>query len=231
MLSSSARPHLSFLKHQPAGAPGVRLASCLPPHNTGSPGMKDQVYSNSGLQLGGQDKACRGSCDTLTCSRVNSPPSTLKIETQPVCLYPARFPIQLVVRLNTLLFLPPISLVPRREAARDTTQQGFWGKDQDFQAQTSFSAHPAADRCSEELLLSLKPLDGSTQHSSAISRGSLSSRAGDKLAAKARRGRKNKEAVGARAASPCRPSHTHSIAVGRCISAIFCFFNNFLLLF
>lgn len=107
MLSRSARPHLSFLKHQPAGAPGVRLASCLPPHNAGSPGMKDQVYSNSGLQLGGQDKDCRGSCDTLTCSRVNSPPSTLKIETRPVCLYTARFPIQLVVRLNTILFLPP----------------------------------------------------------------------------------------------------------------------------
>lgn len=189
MLSSSARPHLSFLKHQPAGAPGVRLASCLPPHNAGSPGMKDQVYSNSGLQLGGQDKACRGSCDTLTCSRVNSPPSTLKLETQPVCLYPARFPIQLVVRLNTLLFLPPISLVPRRKAARDTTQHGFWGKDQDFQAQTSFSAHPAADRCSEELLLSLKPLDGSTQHSSAISRGSLFKQGWGQARSKSKKGK------------------------------------------
>lgn len=162
MLSRSARPHLSFLKHQPAGAPGVRLASCLPPHNAGSPGMKDQVYSNSGLQLGGQDKDCRGSCDTLTCSRVNSPPSTLKIETRPVCLYTARFPIQLVVRLNTILLLPPF-LQWRGKAARDTTQQGFWGKIQDFQAQTLLSAHTAADRCSEELLLSLKPLDGSTQ--------------------------------------------------------------------
>lgn len=44
-------PFLPKAQHQPTGAPGARLASCLPPHDTGSPGMKDQVCSNSRLQL------------------------------------------------------------------------------------------------------------------------------------------------------------------------------------
>lgn len=146
MFSRSARPHLSFLKHQPAGAPGARLASCLPPHNADSPGMKDQVYSNSGLRLGGQDKDCRGSCDTLKCSRVNSP-KYVKNRNPTGLLVHNMFPHSTGCNTeDTFFFAPPLSLVPRKKAAPDTTQHGFWGKDRDVRAQTLLSAHTATDR-------------------------------------------------------------------------------------
>lgn len=45
MFSRSAHPppFLPKAKHQPTGAPGAHPASCLPPHDAGSPGTKDQV--------------------------------------------------------------------------------------------------------------------------------------------------------------------------------------------